>query len=234
MKTNKIIVIAALFLAGVGIQSCEKDTTAGFTDITVYPVLEVLGDPVVIVDKGEPYEDAGVSATLDEEDVTDQVNIQSNVNTDEAGIYSVRYSITNADGFTVNGSRTVYVTDPTPSVITTGVRTVASGTHRSGGAGTVAYSGYSVVILQLEPGVFYISDFFGGYYEVRAGYGSAYAMTGSFKLNANNTLSLIESGIQGWGDSLDGLSGGSVDPETGTIRFTASYVQTYDFNVILN
>jgi len=221
-------------LAGAGFQSCEKETTAGFTDITIYPVLEVLGDPVLVVNKGEPYEDAGAYAELDGEDVTGDIVIQSNVNTDEAGIYSVRYAITNADGFTVNGSRTVYVADPTPSVITSGFKTVGSGTNRSGGTGTVAYSGYPVIVLQTEPGIFYITDFFGGYYEVRAGYGPAYAMKGRFKLNADNTLSLIESGVDGWGDSLDGLSSASFDPGSGTIRFTASYAGTYDFNVILN
>lgn len=231
---NKIIIIAALFLASAGMQSCEKETTGGFTKVTIYPVLEVLGDPVVIVNKGETYEDAGALAELDGEDVSSDVIVQSNVNTDQAGIYSVRYAITNADGFTVNGSRTVYVSDPTPSAITPGVKTVAAGTNRAGGAAGVPYSGYSVILLQLEPGTFYISDFFGGYYEVRAGYGPSYAMTGRFKLNADNTLSLVQSSVAGWGDSLDDLTGGSVNPETGTISFTASYAGTYDFNVILN
>jgi hypothetical protein len=231
---SKIIIFAVLGFLGIGFQGCEKETTAGFTDITIYPVLEVLGDPIVFTNKGEPYEDAGVSAELDGEDVVDQVVVQSNVNTDEPGIYSVNYSITNADGFTVTGSRTVCVTDPTPSTITAGIKTVSAGTNRSGGTGVVAYSGYPVLILQMEPGIFYITDFFGGYYEVRAGYGPAYAMKGNFKLNANNTLTLIDSGVDGWGDSLDGISNASVDPATGTIKFTASYAGTYNFNVILN
>ncbi|PPL04655.1 BT_2262 family domain-containing protein [Parapedobacter indicus] len=231
---SKVIIFAALVLAGIGFQSCEKETTAGFTDITIYPVLEVLGDPIVVVNKGESYEDAGTHAELDGEDVTGDVVVRSDVNTDEVGIYSVNYSITNADGFTVTGARTVYVTDPTPSVITPGLKTVSVGTNRSGGGAVTAYSGYPVVILQTEPGIFYITDYFGGYYEVRAGYGPAYAMKGSFKLNADNTLSLIESGVDGWGDSLDDLSSASVDPGTGAIRFTASYAGTYNFNVILN
>src|SRR5690606_24076119 len=114
---HKIIILAALLLTGVGFQSCEKETTAGYTDITIYPVLEVLGEPVVIVNKGEAYEDPGAYAELDGEDISGDVVVQSNVNTNEAGIYSVKYTVTNADGFAVNGSRTVYVADPTPSPI---------------------------------------------------------------------------------------------------------------------
>src|SRR5690606_9668714 len=120
------------------------------TDITIYPVREVLGEPVVIVNKGEAYEDPGAYAELDGEDISGDVVVQSNVNTNEAGIYSVKYTVTNADGFAVNGSRTVYVADPTPSPIASGVKTVQAGSSRTGGTGAVPYSGYPVVVLQTE------------------------------------------------------------------------------------
>lgn len=225
-----------LVLVNAGLSSCTKDTTAGFTQITYYPTLEVLGDPVVIAPLGVNYVDAGVKAVLQGEDVTSQVITTSNVDTNVGGVYSVSYKITNKDGYSRTASRTVYVADTTPSVISTGMHTVATGTNRvviSTGV-TVNYSGYSILILQTAPGVFYISDFLGGYYDKRAGYGANYAMTGYFKVNTDNTLSLISSYIGGWGDSLDELKNASVDPVTGKITFSALYAASYSFNVILN
>lgn len=226
--------VFVLFIAGLS--SCEDETTAGFTEITYYPTLQVLGEPVVIAPLGVPYVDAGVKAMLQGEDVSSQVKTTSNVDSNVGGVYSVSYLITNKDGYSRTASRTVYVADTTPSVISTGMHTVATGTNRFAikTGVTVKYAGYPILILQTAPGVFYISDFMGGYYDKRAGYGSAYAMTGYFKLNADNTLSLISSHIDGWGDSLDGIKDATVDPATGKITMSALYAGSYSFNVIIN
>lgn len=232
---NKILFLMVLVLV-TALSGCKKVTTAGFTQITYYPTLEVLGNPVVITPLGLDYVDAGAKAVLQGEDVTSEIVTTSNVDTSVGGVYTVSYQITNKDGYSRTASRTVYVADTTPSVITTGMHTVAAGTNRvviSSGV-TVNYSGYPVLLLQTAPGVFYISDFLGGYYDKRAGYGSNYAMTGYFKVNADNTLSLISSHIIGWGDSLDELNNASVDPVTGKITFSAVYAGSYSFNVILN
>lgn len=231
---NKILFLMSLVLVIAGLSSCNKDTTAGFTQMTYYPTIVVLGEPVVIAPLGVNYVDAGVKAELQGNDVSDQVVVSSNVNTNVGGIYSVSYEITNADGYKRTASRTVYVADPTPSSISTGEHTVVAGTNRTTAAGVITnYSGYSILILQTAPGVFYISDFLGGYYDKRAGYGSSYALTGTFKLNADNTLSLVDSYLIGWGDSMTELAAGSVDPATGIIRWTAKYAG-YNFNVIMN
>jgi BT_2262-like, C-terminal domain/Bacterial surface protein, Ig-like domain len=232
---NKILFLMVLVLV-TALSGCKKVTTAGFTQITYYPTLEVLGDPVVITPLGIAYVDAGAKAVLQGEDVSSEIVTTSNVDSNVGGVYTVSYKITNKDGYSRSASRTVYVADTTPSVITTGIHTVAAGTNRvviASGV-TVNYSGYPVLLLQTAPGVFYISDFLGGYYDKRAGYGSNYAMTGYFKVNADNTLSLISSHIIGWGDSLDELNNASVDPVTGKITFSAVYAGSYSFNVILN
>ncbi len=231
---SKILVLS--LIAAMGFSSCDDETTKGFTDITYYPSLDVLGDPVVIVDKGAAYDDAGCYAELNGEDVTDQVEIISDVDTDEPGVYSINYSITNSDGFSVTGSRTVYVADPTPSIISNGIHTVADGTYRFwySSSATVAFSGYEIIILQIEPGVFYISDFMGGYYDQRAGYGSNYAMTGTFQLNADNTITPLSSYVAGWGDSMDAMSETSVDATTGQIKYKMGYAALMDFYMIID
>lgn len=233
---NEILYLMVFMLVISGFSSCKKETTAGFTHITYYPTIVVLGSPVVIAPLGVPYVDAGVKAELQGEDVSSQVVSTSNVNSSVGGKYLVSYKITNADGYSRTASRIVYVADTTPSILASGEHTVLTGTNRvTKKTGAVTkYSGYTVLILQTEPGVFYISDYLGGYYDQRAGYGASYAMTGKFKLNTDNTLSLLSSHIAGWGDSLNDMTNASVDPATGKITWTVQYAGSYLFNVILN
>lgn len=220
---NKLLIMTVFALSILGLVNCEKDTTAGFTRITFYPTLEVLGDPVVIINKGSAYVDAGANSLLNGEDYSDKIVVQSNVNTNQTGIYKVNYTVTNADGFSVEGSRTVYVIDPTPSVLESGNYTVAPGSYRLRAGAIIKYSGYSITILQMQPGVFFTTDFLGGYYDQRAGYGSNYAATGFFKLNADNTITLNSSSVIGWGDALSGLVDGTYNPTSKTISWEAQY-----------
>ncbi|KOH46678.1 BT_2262 family domain-containing protein [Sunxiuqinia dokdonensis] len=236
MMKNKILYLLVLLLAIVGLSSCEDETTKGFTDITYYPTLEVLGEPEILVPIGSTYEDPGVAAELDGEDVTDQVEVTSNVDTSTGGVYSVSYEIVNAEGFSVTGSRTVYVFDPTPSIISTGIHTTAEGTKRFwfSSEAVVNFSGYDILILQVEPGVFYISDFMGGYYDQRVGYGPGYAMNGYFELNDDNTITPISSIVPAWGDSMDAMTSSSVNPSTGQITYVMEYAGLMEFTIIIN
>ncbi|MBN2635743.1 MAG: DUF5012 domain-containing protein [Prolixibacteraceae bacterium] len=233
---NRILYIAAFLFAIAGLSGCDEETTAGLTEITYYPTLEVLGEPVIFVDLGDTYVDTGAVAILNGEDITDEIEIISNVNTAEAGVYSVNYKVLNDEGFAVTGSRTVYVADPTPSIISSGVHTTAVGTQRfwlSSGA-IVPFSGYEIVILQTAPGEFYITDFMGGYYDQRVGYGSNFAMEGTFKVNEDNTITALSSFVPGWGDSLDYLSEGTVDPVTGQISYKLGYAGLMEYTIIIN
>lgn len=233
---NKILYLMVFVLAIVGFSGCEDETTEGYTGITYYPSLEVLGDPSVIVAIGSTYEDAGYYAELQGEDVSDQVIVTSDVDTSAGGVYSVEYEIENADGFVVTGSRTVYVADPTPSIISTGIHKTAEGTKRFwfSSEAVVNFSGFDVLLLQVEPGVFYISDFMGGYYDQRVGYGSNYAMTGYFQLNDDYTITPLSSYVPGWGDSMDVMTSSSVDPTTGQITYVMEYAGLMEFTIIIN
>lgn len=233
---NILNILLVVALVSFSFTSCEQETTAGLTRITYYPTLNVLGDAVILIDKGDAYVDPGCYAELNGEDVTDQVAVVSNVDASTPGIYSVSYKITNEDGFFVTGSRTVYVADPTPSPISTGMHTCVDGTHRitlTTGA-KIVYKGFEMLILQVAPGKYYISDFLGGYYEQRLGYGSNYAMTGYFTLNNDNTLSLVSSYVAGWGDGLDLMKNATFDPVSGQISYSVEYAGFLEFNVILN
>ena len=115
MKKN-FLYSMILMLATMFVTSCEDDSTEGLTFITYYPTLTLEGESFVVAEKGTAYQDPGYSATLQGEDVTDQVEVTSNVNMNQSGLYSVTYSITNADGFAKTASRQVLVVDPNDPV----------------------------------------------------------------------------------------------------------------------
>jgi hypothetical protein len=232
MKIYKsgLFVCVALFLF-----ACDKETE-GISRPTYYVAFDIQGDNPAIVQAGEKYEDAGVIATLQGKDVTSTVTVNSNVDYDEMGIYQVEYTAVNVDGLKSRAIRDVIVCNPSVTTNISGTYVTQKGTERealSDGA-LVPYSGYQVKITYLAPGFFSISDFFGGYYEVRAGYGASYAMTGYVSLSEDNTINLVSSHVNGWGDGLDQLGNGKYDPETGEIIWDAYYVGAYKFHVILN
>jgi len=216
-------------LATVLVTSCQDITTKGVTRITYYCTLALKGNPVEFVALGGTYNDPGWTAENNGTDVSDQVTIAGSVNANAAGLYTLTYSILNSDGFAKTASRQVVVYDTTPSGIGSGFYDVSPNSNRNG---TTIYGGaFTILIYQISPGKFYVSDLFGGYYEQRAGYGSNYAMVGHISLAADNTITLLDSHVAGWGDSLDGMTGGSCDPDTNTVQWTASYAGAYNFNV---
>jgi hypothetical protein len=87
----------------------------------------------------------------------------------------------------------------------------------------VNFPGYKVAVTKVAPGFFYVSDFFGGYYDQKAAYGATYAMTGYVKLNPDNTIGVVSSSIKGWGDSLTGLAGGVYNPTEKSLYWEAGY-----------
>jgi len=236
MTKNIIICLSLVISVIIGLSSCDNETTDGFTSVTTYAVLEMIGDGELYVEMGSTYNDDGCSATMEGEDVTDQLTIESNVNTNEEGTYTVTYSIANKEGYVASATRTIYVAnaDNTPSVISNGLYTVQDGTFRTYKGSDTAYSSYKILIYQVSPGIFSISDFLGGYYAQYNGYGSDYAMTGTFQLNDDNTITPLTSLVPGWEDSLDYLKNSSVDSSTGEITYDLGYVNSaMNFHVIL-
>ncbi|WP_282637823.1 BT_2262 family domain-containing protein [Sphingobacterium thalpophilum] len=222
---NIIPFILALCL----LQACKKETTEGYTHVTTFPLLSIEGSSRVTLPLGGTFSEPGYIATIDGNDVSEKVAIKSTINANKIGAYNVTYSIANEEGYKAEVTRDVYVYDPTPSIMPSKAYQVQSGSNRNG---TVSFNGYTIAVYQTSPGIFTITDFLGGYYDKRAGYGIKYAALGKFKLNGDNTLSLIESFVAGWGDSLSALENGKFDPATKTISFTAVYAG-FNFNIIL-
>ena len=230
---KKIIYILSIVFSLTALISCEK-TSEDTSTITYYVTFEINGDATTLVPVGDSYTELGVVAMEGETDVTSSVIRKGEVNSEEIGVYTISYSATNIEGYSSSIVRTVVVYDPEITTDISGNYMVADGTNRLTiltGA-RIAYDGYPVSIKYMGPGVFYVSDFFGGFYEKRAGYGEICAMTGYFKLKADNSLELLSSFVRGWGDSLDDFENATFDPETNTIHYETGYAGSMVF--ILN
>jgi len=221
----------ALIVASLAFSSCndDKDELTD-TKVTYYADIELSDPDPYTMAIGSSYKDPGYKATLNGTDVTDGVTVTSNVDPNTLGVYSVTYSYTNAEGFTTSTTRTVIVYDPSsdPDLDLTGDWVVVSPSTRTSPS-AIAFSGYTITLVKMAQGIYYCTDFMGGWYAQRAGYGNSYAMYGYFAVDGDNNISVLYSHINGWGDSLDATSGpiGSYNAETNQIFWSVSYYDTY-------
>lgn len=88
-------------------------------DVTA-PVITLLGDTQVYLNLGDSYADAGAAAEDDTDgDITADIVIVNPVDTNVVGTYTITYNVQDAAGNpAVEVTRTVYVTDDIPPVIT--------------------------------------------------------------------------------------------------------------------
>jgi hypothetical protein len=76
------------------------------------PIITLIGDECVIVNKGDTYKDDGATANDTEDgDLTKDIEVISDVDTTTDGNYSVIYRVTDSDGNTVSKTRKVCVVD---------------------------------------------------------------------------------------------------------------------------
>ncbi|MFI3316528.1 MAG: BT_2262 family domain-containing protein [Rikenellaceae bacterium] len=240
MKRNIILALVSVVTA-LGLTGCTKVTSEGHTGITYYAAYSIYGDNPCEHAVGDEYVDAGFSATIYDVasgefiDITDEIEVDNTVDGENMGIYSVTYSHTNVDGFTYSESRTVYVYDMDyDGYDISGVYTTQPGSTISFGGDTPsAYEGYEVTIEAPLPGFFYISDYLAGLYDVYAGYGSNYAMTGYATMIGDEFVAL-SSRVPAWGDSMDWLENGVYDATNKTITYDLAYYdEYYVFHLVL-
>ena len=235
---KKIFLFGLLALGMLALSSCNDDNDE-LTDsrLTYYADLQMQGDEFMLVPVGSSFVDPGCTGTLAGEDITSKIMIEGadEVDPNAVGFYYITYSAVGSDGYPASVTRTVCVYDPPVTTDISGEYTVQGGSYRywfSSGA-TVAFSGYPVSIDIVVPGIFYISDMMGGYYDQRAGYGSRYAMNGYIRLTNENEIIALSGLVPGWADSYDEFYDGSYDPETGTVTYDMDYAGSMQFHIIL-
>ena len=136
------------------------------------------------------YEEPGYTAILNGEDVTDQVKVTTNLDINESGVYTIRYSIANADGFSSSASRTIIVLDPDDEI--EGIYATDPEESYRDYNGIVLYQ-LSFDILVFNRGDYYeVDDLLGGWYCQRAGYGSNFAMWGAIDIDRQAAANIIK------------------------------------------
>jgi len=209
------VVVFSAFLSG-----CEKNiTTQDQSIITHYVTIELQGVNAhneTAVALGSSYTDPGFTATEGDEDVTSSTNVAGTVDANTLGLYQIDYSAVNKDGYSSSVTRKVIVYDPSTLSTTTDISGNYDGIRVNKGKGG------TVSIRQVIPGVFYISDMFGGYYDQYAGYGKSYSAPGYFQLNNDNSITFLYGYVSGWASPIIG-SNATYDPATKTINFTSTF-----------
>lgn len=235
MKKSIICLVSLLALA-LGFTSCEKKQSAGKTDITYYAEIVLNGDATMVVGKGTTFVDPGFKATMKGEDVTDKVTVTSTVDTSTSGIYSITYSIANADGFLASTSRTVIVLDLTDPVEGFWACTPTSYRTNTNTGDAVAYgASFEILIIGKGSGNYEVDDLLAGWYCQRAGYGTNYAMQAIINIADGGAITLVGSYVPGWGDAADALSADAkYDAAAKKINYTVTYAGYLDFTVELD
>ena len=245
MNMKKILYFGmTLCLAMMGFTSCSDEEYTD-TTLTYYVDLQILGDEFTLVPLGTPYEDAGCTAELQGEDYTSQLIVEGieDIDVNTVGFYDVTYSAVNADGYAISASRTVCVYDPDVTVSLAGeyepdMNATGYGTNGRTFADYAASYGFTsqctgITFEEVVPGIYYVNDLFGGWYNEIRGYGSKYVMTGYVNLDPDNNIHLLSSYISTWGDGLDELEG-TYDPETKTISYSLSYAGVVFIDLVYN
>ncbi len=83
------------------------DTQVGHSRITFFPVLTLKGEEYMAVPRGGTYTEPGATATEGGTSIT--TSVSGSVNTATTGVYTLTYTATNKDGFSVTDTRTVAV-----------------------------------------------------------------------------------------------------------------------------
>jgi hypothetical protein len=201
--------------------SCEKETE-GISFETNYANFELTGANPYNLPLGTAYTEPGVKAEAAGEVLP--VTASNNIDHTTLGIYVVNYSATNVDGYEATTTRTVAVYDPTAPATDFSADYICNMYRTNAdGSGRREFKGLAISVSKVGPGIFYVTDLLGGYYAQGLGYGGAYAMTGYLALNADNSLKLLSSHINGWGDGLGGFKDGKYDPATGILTWTSTY-----------
>lgn len=223
----KKVLYSLLVLCGtLGLWSCEE-TSQDTSKVTYFVDLQMSGDAVMTWPQGTAFIEPGYSAELNGEDVTSDVKVTGTVNVNTPGMYKLQYDAVNADGFAKSLTRTVYVYDVTSSAMESGVYTLDKTSYRDNAGAIASYgASYQIVIYQIEPGIFFVSDFLAGWYDKRSAYGPGYCVEGQMTLKSDNTLELGDNKmVGGWADSLDGMTDGEYDPATKTITMVSGYAK---------
>lgn len=204
------------------LSACSKEDSA---DVSKVLRFEIKGDNPMLVVLNTSYKEEGCSVNYGGEDYTGRVQIDGTVDPNTVGYYPMTYWFKNNDGVKTSRVRKVYVANPKITTDFSGSYITIDGTKRNSGGTLTPFPNFKIEFKRLAPGFFQVSDFLGGYYDQRAGYGSLYAATGTIQLKEDNTLSLLSVVNPPFGGSpkLTEFKNAKYDPTEKTVSWDAVF-----------
>lgn len=243
MKIKNIIKIIAVNTTLVAaFTSCSSDyDTLGVSDITNYPILEVLGANPALVEAGTSYTDPGVNATEGGQTIDYTTSYKgdyrgaSSLDLNTPDRYTATYKAVNQDGFSATANRQIFVYK-TGDFVSSIEGLYESKVVRTPSQGAVSASTALkyVIIWKNANGTYQLTDAIGGYYDLGRAYGVTYASTG-LTLNYAGGVATVASqpnGVGAFGGSLV-VGNVTVNPATKTIVVPSSWDSGYNFTVTL-
>ncbi|MBP8115530.1 MAG: DUF5011 domain-containing protein [Chitinophagaceae bacterium] len=106
MKTIQFKYLTILLIAFFALASCTKNKVEP-SKPTYLPTISLNGDELIILEEGTEYPELGAIAK--EKGNPIDVTIEGDVDVTTPGVYPVYYSAVNADGYSVEASRTVVI-----------------------------------------------------------------------------------------------------------------------------
>lgn len=145
----KHIVKIILFAGLIAMASCENDESENIAKGVIrYPSIVLEGEDPLVIEAGGTFTDPGAKAFLGTDDITTELESESNVDANTPGVYQVTYTVSTTNELgqesTVTLNRTVSVTDGDVSGVD------ISGTYRRDGNPANAL----VTVTKIKNGVF--------------------------------------------------------------------------------
>jgi hypothetical protein len=166
-------IVTGLMILTLFTSSCTEDEIA--SSVTVYPQIEVSGNPTILVRQGQPYTEPGTRASIGGNQVPLSTRFvgryrknvfNTTLNTTVADVYTAEYTAVNEEGFSRTATRQVIVAN-TGDLVNSIEGLYTSTVFRNGTQGTPA-SNYTnmqyILIWRNNDGTYGISDVFGGWY----------------------------------------------------------------------
>ncbi|MFN8335894.1 MAG: DUF5011 domain-containing protein [Cyclobacteriaceae bacterium] len=143
-------IVKIIFFAGlIAMTSCENDESENIAKGVIrYPSIVLEGEDPLVIEAGGTFTDPGAKAFLGTDDITTELESESNVDANTPGVYQVTYTVSTTNELgqesTVTLNRTVSVTDGDVSGVD------ISGTYRRDGNPANAL----VTVTKIKNGVF--------------------------------------------------------------------------------
>ena len=225
----KKIIITLLF-ASTAFVACDNVDTANVSKVTNYPLITVLGDDPIFVQKGGVFTDPGAVATENGNEIPYTTGTTGNYrggNSIDSNIideYTLAYTATNVDGFKASGLRNVWVYNNGDLV--NSIEGIYTSSVTRGGKITAQYTDMKYVLIwKKADGTYEISDGLGGYYNIGRNFGLDYAARPMIVTANNipgNDFTIPDFGVGAFGGNAV-VSGFTVDPVAKTISWTATW-----------